>query len=140
MTNNNFIVICNENNIGIAGNSNRLIRCLSRFKFGIILNDDVDILKTGWEYLYPDVLEETGMHHFTYQQAGIYGAKLGDLYDKNGVSLRKIEKRPHGAVMAFSREVLVKCGYFNEAFGMISTLSKEFLSPVGSKDVSQDTS
>lgn len=115
---NNFVILRNAENIGIAGNSNRLIRCLSRFGFGIILNDDVEILESGWEYLYPDAMKITGMHHFLYRQAGVYGAKMGELNNKNGVGIRKVDERPHGAIMAFTREMLVKCGYFNEAFGM----------------------
>ena len=114
---NNFIILHNSNNIGIAGNSNRLIRCLSRFDFGMLLNDDVVIEGPGWEYFYADAIKKTGMHHFLYRQIGVYGAELGEICVKNGVDLRVVNKRPHGAVMAFSREMLVKCGYFNEAFG-----------------------
>lgn len=115
---NNFVILRNSHNIGIAGNSNRLIRCLSRFDFGMLLNDDAVVLEPGWEYFYADAIKKTGMHHFLYRQVGVYGAELGDILNKKGVNLRVVNKRPHGAVMAFSREMLVKCGYFNEAFGL----------------------
>jgi len=50
--NQHFVVIRNEKRLGVAGNSNRLLRCLSRFKYGILLNDDVEVLREGWEKLY----------------------------------------------------------------------------------------
>ena len=117
-TTNNFVIIKNPERIGIAGNSNRLIRCLTRFQYGMILNDDVEILHNDWEYYYVDAMKCTGMHHFLYRQAGVYGATAGDLVSFGGINLRKVDVKPHGAVMAFTREMLVKCGYFNEAYGM----------------------
>lgn len=114
----NFVVIRNPKRIGIAGNSNRLIRCLSRFNYGVILNDDVEILKSGWEFVYPEAMQKTGFHHFLYRQEGVYGAERGELIRVDDVNLRVVYKRPHGAVMAFTREMLIKCGYFNEAFGL----------------------
>lgn len=115
---NNFVVLRNKQNLGIAGNSNRLIRCLSRFSHGIILNDDVEVLKNGWDNFYVDAMKKSKLHHLLYRQVGVYGAKLGDICNKNDVNLRKVDSRPHGAVMAFTREMLVKCGYFNEEYGM----------------------
>lgn len=115
---NNFVVLKNPKRIGIAGNSNRLIRCLTRFKHGMILNDDVEILKNDWEYYYVDAMRQTGFHHFLFRQAGVYGASVGDPVSCNGINLRKVDDKPHGAVMAFTREMLVKCGYFDERYGL----------------------
>jgi len=115
---NNFVVLKNPDRIGIAGNSNRLIRCLTRFKYGMILNDDVEILRNDWEYYYVDAMRRTGMHHFLYRQVGVYGAKIGDSISIGEINLRKVDEKPHGAVMAFTREMLVKCGYFNESYGI----------------------
>lgn len=114
----NFVVLKNSKRIGIAGNSNRLIRCLTRFKHGMILNDDVEILNNDWEYFYVEAMQRTGFHHFLYRQAGVYGAKIGEPISRGGINLRKVEDKPHGAVMAFSREMLVKCGYFDERYGV----------------------
>lgn len=113
----NVVVICNKENIGVAGNSNRLIRCLSRFKYGLILNDDIEVLKPGWDRFYVEAIKKTGIHHFQYREIGVYGAKPGDLIDKGDFHIRKVDERPHGAVLAFTREMLVKCGYFNESYG-----------------------
>jgi len=113
-----FVVIRNIHRGGVAVNTNRLIRCLSRFQHGLILNDDVQVLKNNWEYLYVDAMRKTGIHHFIYRQDGVYGAKLGDSTQLNGISLRKIDKRPQGAVLAFSREMLVRAGYFDEDYGL----------------------
>lgn len=113
----NFVVLCNNENIGIAGNSNRLIRCLSRFRYGLLMNDDVEILNEGWDHFYVDAFKRTGMHHFQHRQPGIYGATMGELVTRNGVQLRVVHDKPHGAVLAFTREMLIQCGYFNEAYG-----------------------
>tara|TARA_R110000868_G_scaffold150227_3_gene373237 strand:- start:577 stop:2538 length:1962 start_codon:yes stop_codon:yes gene_type:complete len=115
---NNFVILKNKERIGIAGNSNRLIRCITRFEYGMILNDDVEVLRNDWEYYYTDAMRHTGMHHFLYRQIGIYNATIGDKVLKNSINLYKVDEKPHGAVMAFTREMLVKCGYFNESYGM----------------------
>jgi len=118
-TNQNIVVIQNTNRGGIACNSNRLIRCLSRFKYGIILNDDVEILKSGWDTFYIDVMIKTNMHHMTFRQCGVYGAKNDSILTQiNGVNLKVVYDKPHGAVLAFSREMLVTCGYFDESYGI----------------------
>jgi GT2 family glycosyltransferase len=113
----NFIVLKNKHNIGVAGNSNRLIRCLSRFKYGLLLNDDVEVLQPGWDEFYVEAMRRTGMHHFSYLQPGIYGANDGQLVSKGKLDLRVVQDKPHGAVLSFSREMLAECGYFNEQFG-----------------------
>lgn len=112
-----FVIIKNSQNIGVAGNNNRLIRCLSRFEYGLLLNDDVEILQAGWDNFYPEAFRQTGMHHFQHRQTGIYGAELGEVYGKGGIDLRVVTERPQGAILAFTRHMLIKCGYFNEAFG-----------------------
>jgi GT2 family glycosyltransferase len=113
----NFVILKNNKRIGIAGNTNRLLRCLSRFKYGMLLNDDVEILRYGWDQVYFDAMENTGMHHFIYQQLGVYNASVGDSINVGETKLLKVEKRPHGAVMAFTNDLLSKIGYFDESFG-----------------------
>lgn len=115
---NNFTIIKNDTRIGIAGNSNRLLRCLSRFKYGILLNDDVEILQSGWEHHYIDVMKRTDMHHLCYTQVGVYGAKPGETCTRNGIILRKSNAKPHGAVLVFSNTMLSRCGYFDESYGI----------------------
>ena len=117
-SNPNIVVLRNNERGGIACNSNRLIRCLSRFKYSLILNDDVEILRPGWDTFYADIMDRTGIHHMMYRQYGVYGAKDGQIANINGVNLKVVHDKPHGAVLAFTRDMLVACGYFNEAYGM----------------------
>jgi GT2 family glycosyltransferase len=115
---NDITLIDNQVKLGVAGNSNRLLKCLSRFKYKILLNDDVEILNDGWEKFYFDAMIRTGMHHFCYRQAGVYGANLADAKRMrvNDTIVNKIDKKPHGAVMAFDQLCFEKVGYFDEGF------------------------
>ncbi len=114
----NFVVIRNRTRIGIAGNSNRLLRCLSRFRHGLLLTDDVEVLNHGWESFYATAAVKARMHHFVHRQPGVYGAELGEEVQYDGVRMRRVMDRPHGAVLAFTSEMLDKVGYFDEAFGL----------------------
>ena len=114
---NRFCIIINEKNLGIAGNSNRLIQCLQRFKYGIILNDDVEITSSGWEYFYPDAMVTSEFKHFIYREKNIYGATIGEPYNIKGVNLLKSDNQPQGAVLAYETSAVEKIGFFNEAYG-----------------------
>lgn len=116
--NNNFVILRNQPRLGIAGNSNRLLRCLSRFKYGVLLNDDVEILAQGWEHFYPEAMARTGLHHLIYRQPGVYGAERGSSVVKNGTQLYRVDDKPHGAVLAFDHVFLQKVGYFDESYGL----------------------
>jgi GT2 family glycosyltransferase len=63
-------------------------------------------------------MQDTGMHHFAYRQEGVYGATRGDRRKVKEVDLLVVMDKPHGAVLAFDHQMLVKCGYFNEAYGL----------------------
>lgn len=115
---NNFVVLKNPTRLGVAGNSNRLLRCLSRFDYGMILNDDVEVLAQGWDTVYFHAMHQTGLHHLMYRQPGVYGANDGVPTTKNGVQLNVVTERPHGAVLAFSNAMLGVVGYFNEGYGL----------------------
>lgn len=114
-------VVCLDNTkrLGIAGNTNRLLKCLSRFKYKLILNDDVEVLKDGWDYFYPHIMEKTGIHHFCYQQEGVYGSCNQYCEEViNGVNVRTIYGKPHGAVLALDDVAFKQVGYFDELFGL----------------------
>lgn len=113
-----FVVIKNSQRLGIAGNSNRLLRCLSRFKYGILINDDMEIQNEGWEHFYVRALEQTGMHHLIFRQPGIYGARKGQPINNKGIILTRVDDKPHGAMLVFTHEMLSKCGFFNESYGI----------------------
>lgn len=117
-TNPNFVVLRNDRRLGIAGNSNRLLRCLARFRYGLLLNDDVEVVAPGWEKFYPDAMDRSGMHHLIHRQVGVYGAVKGTPVTKGGVQLQKVDDKPHGAVLAFDSTYLEKVGYFDEAYGL----------------------
>lgn len=113
------VVLTRQKRLGIAGNSNRLLRCLSRFKYGFILNDDVEILKAGWENFYVEAAQATRYHHFCYQQMGVYGTKSrGKIINAGKHRISMITDKPHGAVMFYTNELFNKVGYFDEQFGL----------------------
>lgn len=113
----NIVIIRNKTRLGIAENSNRLLRALSRFNYGILLNDDIEILSPGWEHFYIDGLKKSMMHHLVFRQIGVYGATKGDPKTINGVRLNVVQHRPQGALLAFTSDYLKKVGAFNEGFG-----------------------
>ena len=112
-----IVVIRNPERIGISGNSNRLMRCLARFKYKLILNDDVEVLNSGWERFYPDAIKKTGYHHFCYRQPGLYGASQNDGKESKigNTVIKTISQKPHGAVMAFDDVAFDRVGYFDES-------------------------
>ena len=113
----NIVVIRNKTRLGVAGNSNRLLRALSRFKYGILLNDDIEILRPGWEHFYIDGLRKAAMHHLVFRQVGVYGATKGNSTFINGVQLNVVNEKPQGALLAFTNEYVRAVGAFNEGFG-----------------------
>jgi len=112
-----IVILRNQKQLGVAGNSNRLMRCLSRFPKKILLNDDVEVLNTGWENFYFAAMYRTEFHHFCYRQPGVYGATKGDNVVVHGMLLNVVDSKPHGAVMAFDHIAFAKVGYFDEQFG-----------------------
>lgn len=115
-----IVLIDNSERIGVAGNSNRLLRCLSRFKYKLLLNDDVVVLKPGWDVFYFEKMRQTGYHHFCLRQSGVYGARDTDgaLTDVSGCQIQTIHDKPHGSVMAIDHEAFNRVGFFDEQFGM----------------------
>jgi glycosyltransferase involved in cell wall biosynthesis len=113
----NMVVLNNDTNLGVAGNSNRLLKCLSRFKYQILLNDDVEVLQKGWESFYFEAMRDTGFNHFIRQQVGVYGGKNGKKIKVGPRDLLRVDSKPQGAVLAFTNEMAVKCGDFDESYG-----------------------
>jgi GT2 family glycosyltransferase len=113
-------VLLNKERLGIAGNTNRLLKCLERFRYKILLNDDVEILGKNWEQLYVRAMHDTGFHHFCMRQSGVYGAKDSDgiVKDINGIMVRTIDEKPQGAVFALDHVAFERVGFFDETFGV----------------------
>lgn len=116
--NQNIVVLRNTDRLGIAGNTNRLLKCLSRFRYGMLLNDDVEILSDGWDRVYFDAMAKTSMHHFIYREPGVYGAQRGESKYINEVAVNVVNDRPHGAVLAFTSPMLARVGHFDERYGV----------------------
>lgn len=114
----NLVVLRSDTRLGVAGNTNRLMRCLARFRTCLLLNDDVEVLQPGWEYFYERALSVGAIKHFCMRQPGVYGAKKGDVIDLAGMSMTRIGSAPHGAVMAYTNEVFERIGYFDERYGL----------------------
>lgn len=114
----NVILVDANRRLGVAGNTNRLLRCLSRFKHKLLLNDDVEVLCNGWDTFYFMAMEKTGFHHFCHRQAGVYGAKEtdGSVRTIGGYGVRTILEKPQGAVLAFDNVAFSKVGFFDESF------------------------
>lgn len=141
--NQNIVVLRNPDRLGIAGNTNRLLKCLDRFKYGMLLNDDVEVLNDGWDKAYFEAMERASMHHFIYREPGIYGAVRGESKRINEVAVNVVNDRPHGAVLAFTHTMLERVGHFDERYGVYgmehvdwSRKAWEFnLQPVGFYDI-----
>lgn len=115
-----IVVLDNPSRLGVAGNSNRLLRCLSRFKYKMLLNDDVVVLRPGWDKFYFDAMHSSGMHHYCYRQAGVYGATASDhtMSSWGGYAIKTIKDKPQGSIMAFDQKAFETAGYFDERFGL----------------------
>lgn len=114
-----IVVLDNSTRLGVAGNTNRLLRCLSRFRYKLILNDDVEVKQYGWDHFYFEAMAKTGYHHFCFREPGIYAAteRDGVVKQVNGLSIRTIQDKPQGSIMALDDMAFEKVGYFDEQFG-----------------------
>lgn len=117
-TQTNINVATNQPRLGVAGNSNRLLKSLNGFEYCLLLNDDVEVLNRGWEKFYVKASIVTRYNHFCYRQIGIYGANVQEgIIDRvSGVKIRTISRKPHGAVMFFTHQLFEKVGYFDTKF------------------------
>jgi len=116
---NDIVLIDNDKRLGIAGNSNRLLKCLSRFKYCFLLNDDVEIKSDKWLSFYIGAHKQTGIHHFCFRQYGLIGASQseGTISKVGSIRIQSIDKKPHGAALFFTNEAFEKVGYFDEGWG-----------------------
>lgn len=114
-----IVLIDNDHRLGVAGNSNRLLKCLSRFKYCFLLNDDVEIKSQKWIDFYIDAHKRSKIHHFCFRQYGLIGAgpSEGKITSFNGVKVQVIDKKPHGAALFFTHDAFNRVGYFDEGWG-----------------------
>lgn len=113
-----FVVLKNSTRLGVAGNTNRLMRCLERFENCLLLNDDTQVLRHGWENFYKDAALKSRMHHFMRQEPGVYGSTTGDIVEINRVQLLRTNHKPHGAILSYTNKLFNTIGYFDEKYGL----------------------
>jgi len=111
-----IVVIRNTQNIGISGNSNRLLRCLSRFEHMFICNDDVEFTQPGWAEFYIRGALASGFHHFCYRQPKIYNAKIGEEKTFKNIRMNYVNDKPHGAMLYMSNQCFKTIGYFDPQY------------------------
>jgi len=115
-TDSRIVVIKNSENVGISSNSNRLLRCMSRFEHMFICNDDIEFLQPGWIEFYVRGAKASGFHHFCYRQPNVYGAKLGEEKKFRNIRMNYVPDKPHGAMLYMSNHCLKKIGYFDAQY------------------------
>jgi GT2 family glycosyltransferase len=140
LRNQHDIITFHNPRIGIAGNTNRTLRCLDRFKYKLLLNDDVEILANGWDVFYFNKMATTGIKHFCYRQVGVYNASRPPP-NHNGIIT--VNDKPHGAVLALHDDAFKKVGFMDESFGIYGyehvdysdRISRAGFAPAGYHDV-----
>jgi len=102
---------------GVVHNSNDLMQALSPYKYKLLLNDDVEILKSGWETFYFEAMKSQ-FHHFCHRQSNLYGAKTdeGTKTKHDEWDVHTIQSKPQGAVLAFDDVAFSTAGYYDLAF------------------------
>jgi hypothetical protein len=105
------------NRIGIAKNTNEAFKVLSHYKYGMIMNNDMEILKLEWEKFYPLAMVQTRYHHFCFQQEGLWGAGTNKRPETRsmvyGRTIKTIDNHPQGALLAFDKRAFNTAGYFD---------------------------
>jgi len=103
--------------IGVAKNTNQAMRALQPYKYKIILNNDVEMIKRNWMFLYPIAMMRTGFHHFCFQQEGLWGAatkkRPEEIWNHKGCTIKTIQNYPQGAVLAYDQTAFETVGYFD---------------------------
>lgn len=101
-------------NMGPEANKNRLIRYLKDNSFVFIIEDDVEIYKSGWTNLYINAFQKTGIHHFIYCPEWYYG-KSQEREEYEGFTL--IHPPQDGGTFSFyTNKVFEVCGGFHPGF------------------------
>lgn len=112
-----IVYINNSIRLGVAGNSNRLLKCLDRFEYKFLLNDDVEIISPNWIDFYIKAMKSTGIHHFCLREPGVYSAERGEPSRVNDFNIVTVNEKPHGAFLVFDSLAFKTVGYFDEKFG-----------------------
>ena len=102
------------NNLGISGNKNRILRRLGKKDYIFLIEDDVKILRKGWENFFIEACEKSGVEHFTFSPPGRYGRVLGETaYDGTVIQHSEFDG---GCFLFITGRALSICGGFDERF------------------------
>ena len=113
--------------IGISANTNKCIEYMyNKFPYFLVMNNDVEIIRGGWETFYLNAMKITGIHHFCFRQYGLFGAcqmghaktsnsKPDVLHDVKGIKIATIKDYfSNGVILTFDTKLVDKVGYFDE--------------------------
>ncbi len=126
-----IVVLCNKRK-GVAANTNRLLKCLERFRYKFLLNDDAEILQKGWCDLYIEASKKTGYHHFCHRQPGVYGAKDDATTSvRRGVEIDTVHEKPQGGMLFLTHQAFERVGYFDTKFGLYGMEHVDYSRRVG---------
>ena len=108
------------NMIGIVNNSNNALEILKPYEYKMMLNNDVEILHKDWWNVYFDAMEDTGIHHFCFQQQGMWGhgkkQRPHIIQEINGIKVRTIKEKPMGAILTFDKLAQDTVGFYDTIF------------------------
>jgi len=103
--------------IGIAANTNRAMWAMTSYPYHMIMNNDVEVMRIGWQYYYFLAMEQTGFHHFCFQQEGLWGAGtkkrpevINEYYKRK---IKTIANSPQGAILTYDQKAFSTVGYFD---------------------------
>ncbi len=111
--------------VGIAMNKNRILNVLKDYDFAFIVEDDVRILKKGWDAAYIDLWQQTGIQHFNFQPSYKHKPRYRRRLKRIATTEPSLPphlivtgslRRPNGAVMAMSGKAIETVGGFCNDF------------------------
>lgn len=103
--------------IGVARNTNKALQLIKNKKYCLIFNNDCEVLHEYWLDFYYESSLKTNIHHFCFQQEGLWGAGTEKRPEErsviNGVEIKTIHNHPQGALLAFDKKAFDTAGYFD---------------------------
>lgn len=103
--------------IGVAKNTNVALNKLQDKEYCFIFNNDCELLQSGWLNFYITAIQLTNIHHFCFQQEGLWGAGTNKRPETkvtiNGIQIKTIETSPQGALLIYDRKAFEQVGYFD---------------------------
>jgi len=100
-------------NVGIAKNKNRLLNVLDDCDYIFLIEDDIVIKNSKWIEWYIRTSQESGIQHFSYHNK-IQRARRNTTHYATTTTIG--DHGTTGQLMFFTKEVLKRCGGFNEQY------------------------